>query len=50
MSFNVSYRLNNNTSNPGNMLIKGVFRVSNKIINAPNEIINTIKYEKNLQK
>ena len=30
------------------MLIKGVFRVSNKIISAPNEIINTIKYEKNL--
>ena len=30
------------------MLINGVFRVSSKIISAPNEIINTIKYEKNL--
>ena len=48
MSFNVSYRLNNINSNPGNMLINGVFRVSNKIISAPTEIIRTIKYEKNL--
>ena len=30
------------------MLIKGVFRVSNKIKSAPNEIMKTIKYEKNL--
>ena len=30
------------------MLTNGVFRVSSKIISAPNEIINTIKYEKNL--
>ena len=30
------------------MLINGVFRVSSKIISAPNEIINTVKYEKNL--
>ena len=30
------------------MLINGVLRVSSKIISAPNEIINTIKYEKNL--
>ena len=29
-------------------MIKGAFRVSNKIISPPNEIINTIKYEKNL--
>ena len=48
ISFNVSYKLNSNTSNPGNMFINGVFRVSSKIISAPNEIINTIKYEKNL--
>ena len=30
------------------MFINGVFRVSSNIINAPNEIIKTIKYEKNL--
>ena len=30
------------------MLTNGVFRVSSKIISAPKEIINTIKYEKNL--
>ena len=29
-------------------MINGVLRVSSKIISAPNEIINTIKYEKNL--
>ena len=29
------------------MLIKGAFRVSNKIISAPNEIMKTIKFEKN---
>ena len=40
--------MNNNTSKPGNMLINGDFRVSNKIISAPNEIMKTIKYEKNL--
>ena len=30
------------------MFINGVFRVSSKTISAPNEIIKTIKYEKNL--
>ena len=43
MSFNVSKRLNNIISNPGNTLISGVFKVSSKIINATNDIINTIK-------
>ena len=40
--------MKSNTSNLGNMFINGVFRVSSKIISTPNEIINTIKYEKNL--
>ena len=48
MSCNVSKRLNNIISSPGNTLINGFFRVSSKIINATKDIINTIKYEKNL--
>ena len=48
ISFNVSKRLNNIISNPGNTLIRGVFRVSRNIINATKDIMKTIKYEKNL--
>ena len=43
ISFNVSKRLNNITSNPGKTLFSGVFRVSSRIINATKDIINTIK-------
>ena len=43
ISCNVSKRLNSIISNPGNTLISGVLRVSRKITNATNDIINTIK-------
>ena len=46
ISFKVSKRLNKNISNCGKILIKGLFNVSNKIINAMKEITNTNKYEK----
>ena len=50
ISFNVSKRLNKIISNPGKILINGVFKVSIKIINATNDTINTIKLEKNYSK
>ena len=48
ISFNISKRLNKTISNPGKIFIKGNFSVSNKIINATDEIIKTNKNEKKL--
>ena len=48
ISFNVSKRLNKIISNPGKILINGVFKVSIKIIIATKDTINTIKLEKNV--
>ena len=48
MSCNVSKRLNKITSSTGKTLISGDFKVSNNMTNAKKDMINTIKYEKNL--
>ena len=43
MSFNVSIKLNKINSKFGNILLKDDLNVSNIIINATKDIINTIK-------